>query len=62
MLSKALRIAFYGATGAFGANYVIDNHFQKEANSIGIIRFGRAALTVKNQHFFIYIKSKWQTN
>ena len=48
MILKAFRIGLYGTTGALGANYVIDNYFYKEANSVGLIRFGRAAFTVND--------------
>ncbi len=46
MLSKIIRLSLFGTASGVGANYVLDNYFQKEANSLGIIRFGRATMTV----------------
>jgi hypothetical protein len=46
MFSKVIRFTILTTASAAGANYVMDTYFQKEAKSIGIIRFGRSFLTV----------------
>ena len=46
MFSKVILTTATATASAAGANYVMDTYFQKEANSIGIIRFGRSFLTV----------------
>ena len=46
MYSKLLRYTFYGSTAAVGAHYAMSQLMPKEYNSLGHVRFGRAALTV----------------
>jgi hypothetical protein len=46
MLSKAFKISFCAISAAISTDYLIENHFVREANAIGAIRFGRAALVV----------------
>jgi hypothetical protein len=46
MLLKAFKLSFCVVSAAISTDYLIENQFVREANSIGAIRFGRAALVV----------------
>jgi hypothetical protein len=46
MFSKLLRYGMYTSIGTAGATYVGSNLFEKEFNSLGVVRFGRATFNV----------------
>ncbi len=57
MASKLLRFAVYGTITTASAAYTISSLFEKEFNTLGIVRFGRAAFYVKIQilHYFLLL-------
>jgi hypothetical protein len=46
MFSKLLRYGIYTSVGTAGVSYVGSNLFEKEFNSLGFVRFGRATFNV----------------
>ena len=46
MFSKVLRYGLYGTLGATSSIFILENQDSQITNSIGAVRFGRAALTV----------------
>jgi|688.fasta_scaffold2224066_1 hypothetical protein len=50
MFSKLLRYGIYTGVGTTGVSYIGSNLFEKEFNSLGVVRFGRATFNVN--YFF----------
>ena len=46
MFSKIIRYGAFGTVALVGTDYTLDAYFKKEKESLGLVRFGRAAYTV----------------